>query len=153
MNIGDYVPSSSFEMTDGKLYTFDKFKGKRVVLYFYPKDDTPGCTLEAQAFRDHLPAFTDRNTVVLGVSKDNLKSHVSFREKHCLPFELIVDTDASHLAEDFGVWVEKSMYGKKYFGIERSTFLISPEGKIEHVWRKVSPKGHVEAVLERIIQD
>jgi len=147
IQIGDSVPSVSFEMTDGKTHQFSDFKGKTIILYFYPKDNTSGCILEAQGFRDNLQKFNDKNALVLGVSKDSAKSHQSFREKHCLPFDLIMDTPETRLCEYFDVWKEKSMYGKKYYGIERSTFLISPEGKLIKEWRKVSVPGHVEEVL------
>jgi peroxiredoxin Q/BCP len=147
IKLGDVLPGVSFEMTDGKTHTFSDFKGKNLVLYFYPKDNTSGCTLEAQGFRDHMDKFTQKNAVVLGVSKDSLKSHQSFREKLCLPFDLIMDTEQSGLCELFGVWKEKSMYGKKYWGIERSTFLIDENGKLIQEWRKVSVPGHVEDVL------
>jgi thioredoxin-dependent peroxiredoxin len=147
---GHSVPTVQFQMTDGKLHTFEEFRGQTLVLYFYPKDHTSGCTLEAQDFRDNLPLFSAKNAIVLGVSKDSLKSHCTFREKHQLPFDLIVDTEDSKLSEQFGVWKEKSMYGKKYFGIERSTFVITPEGKIAQVWRKVSVPSHVKTVLESL---
>jgi peroxiredoxin Q/BCP len=146
--LGDVLPTVTFEMTDGKTHAFSDFKGKNLVLYFYPKDNTSGCTLEAQGFRDQMESFTKKNTVVLGVSKDSMKSHHSFREKHCLPFDLIMDTEQSRLCELFDVWKEKSMYGKKYFGIERSTFLIDSDGKLLQEWRKVSVPGHVEEVLK-----
>ncbi len=149
MKIGDSVPNCSFAMTDGKSHTLNDFIGKTVVLYFYPKDDTPGCTTEAQGFRDHITDFAKKNTVIIGVSKDSEKSHQKFRQKYCLPFELIMDTDGV-LCEAFGVWKEKSMYGKKYMGIERSTFLINPEGKLIKEWRKVSVINHVLEVLNTI---
>jgi peroxiredoxin Q/BCP len=147
LKMGDLLPSRHFEMTDGKTHNFLDFKGKKLVLYFYPKDNTSGCTLEAQNFRDHLENFSQKNAVILGVSKDNMKSHQSFREKHCLPFDLIMDTEESGLCELFDVWKEKSMYGKKYWGIERSTFVIDEQGKLIKEWRKVGVPGHVEEVL------
>jgi peroxiredoxin Q/BCP len=147
--VGDKVPDFAFQMTDGKTHHFADFAGKSIVLYFYPKDDTPGCTLEAQGFRDHMQEFSAKNAVIIGISKDNEKSHKKFREKYCLPFELIMDTEGM-LAEAFGVWKEKSMYGKKYMGIERSTFLIDTEGRLAKEWRKVSVTGHVQAVLESL---
>ena len=150
MKLYDQLPLVSFEMSDAQSHTFAEFLGKTVVLYFYPKDDTPGCTLEAQGFRDKIETFTAKNAIILGVSKDSVKKHQKFREKHCLPFELIVDTDQSGLCEWFGVWKEKSMYGKKYWGIERSTFIVSPEGRVVKEWRKVSVAGHVDEVLESI---
>lgn len=123
------------------------FRGKKVVLYFYPKDDTPGCTKEAQEFRDALADFKAANTVILGVSKDSCNAHDKFINKYDLNFSLISDENGE-LCEAYGTWVEKSMYGKKYMGIERSTFLIDEEGTICQVWRKVSVPGHVEAVLK-----
>lgn len=149
IKLGDKVPDFAFQMTDGQSHHFADFLGKTVVLYFYPKDDTPGCTLEAQGFRDHLNEFSKKAAVVIGVSKDNEKSHQKFREKFCLPFDLIMDIEG-HLSEAFGVWKEKSMYGKKYMGIERSTFLIDPTGHVAKEWRKVSVPQHVEEVLGSI---
>lgn len=149
IQVGDKVPSFTFQMTDGKTHQFSDFAGKSIILYFYPKDDTPGCTLEAQGFRDHLQDFLAKEVVIIGVSKDNEKSHQKFREKHCLPFDLIMDTEGQ-LCEAFGVWKEKSMYGKKYMGIERSTFLIDANGILRKEWRKVSVTGHVQAVLESV---
>ncbi len=147
IQIGDSAPSVSFEMTDGKTHQFSDFKGQNIILYFYPKDNTSGCTLEAQGFRDKIQKFSDKNAIILGVSKDSAKSHEAFKKTQCLPFDLIMDTEISGLCEIFGVWKEKSMYGKKYYGIERSTFLINPEGKLIKEWRKVSVPGHVEEVL------
>jgi len=149
MKVGDLVPEIIFQMTDGKDHQLSDFKGQNIVLYFYPKDDTPGCTLEAQDFRDHLQDFTAKNAVILGVSKDNEKKHQKFREKYCLPFDLIMDTEGV-LSEAFGVWKEKSMYGRKYMGIERSTFVFSPEGVLLKEWRKVSVPGHVKEVLSAL---
>jgi peroxiredoxin Q/BCP len=124
-----------------------KLKGKNVVLYFYPKDDTPGCTIEAKDFRDLMKDFEKNNTTIIGLSKDDVKSHDKFKEKFCLPFTLASDTDGS-TCEAYGVWVEKSMYGKKYMGIERTTFLIDKQGKIAQIWGKVKVEGHAKEVLE-----
>ncbi len=146
MKIGDKVPDLAFQMTDGKTHHFSDFAGKTIILYFYPKDDTPGCTLEAHGFRENWDAFQAKNALILGVSKDDEKSHQKFRAKCDLPFDLIMDTEGT-LSECFEVWLEKSMYGKKYMGIERSTFLISPEGVLIREWRKVSVPGHVLEVL------
>lgn len=152
LKLGEIIPEVVFEMTEGEggsrstSFADPAWQGKNIILYFYPKDNTSGCTLEAEGFRDYLEKFKAKNTVILGVSKDSLKSHQNFKLKHCLSFELIRDTDQSRLCELFGVWKEKSMYGKKYFGIERSTFLINPERKLIQEWRKVSVTGHVEAV-------
>ncbi|MHC8442116.1 MAG: peroxiredoxin [Candidatus Eutrophobiaceae bacterium] len=125
------------------------FKGKRVVLYFYPRDNTPGCTIEGQDFRDNIRAFTDCKTVVLGVSRDSLKSHEKFKEQQGFPFELLSDVDQK-LCELYGTIKEKNMYGKKVMGIERSTFLIDEEGILRREWRKVKVSGHVEDVLAAI---
>lgn len=125
------------------------FEGKNIVLYFYPKDDTPGCTVEANDFKDHFKEFEDMNTVIIGVSKDSLKSHDKFKNKYSLPFILASDHEGK-TCEDYGVWVEKSMYGRKYFGINRSTFIIDGEGILRKSWNKVSVKGHVKEVLEEI---
>jgi peroxiredoxin Q/BCP len=122
-------------------------KGKKVVLYFYPKDDTPGCTKEACGFRDALPDFSGADAEIIGVSKDSVAKHDKFKAKHELPFTLASDEDGS-VCEAYGTWVEKSMYGRKYMGIDRATFLIGPDGKIAQVWRKVKVPGHVEEVLE-----
>ena len=123
------------------------FVGKKIVLYFYPKDDTPGCTAEACDFRDNLKNYADVNAVIIGVSKDPLNSHDKFIKKYELPFELLADTEGK-LLDAFGVWKEKSMYGKTFMGVERSTFLIDENGKIVKAWRKVSVPNHVAAVLE-----
>ena len=120
--------------------------GKTVVLYFYPKDNTSGCTVEACELRDAHKKITGKNAVVLGVSPDSAKSHTKFAEKFGLPFELVPDEDHK-IAEAYGVWKEKSMYGRKYMGIERTTFIIDPTGNIQKVFNKVKPKGHAEEVL------
>ncbi len=122
------------------------FKGKTVILYFYPKDDTPGCTTEACSFRDEHAAFKKKGAVVIGVSPDSPKKHVKFIEKFSLPFTLLADEDHK-VAEAYGVWVEKSMYGKTYMGVERSTFVIGPDGKLKAVYRKVKPAEHTAEVL------
>lgn len=125
--------------------SLEDYKGQRVILYFYPKDNTSGCTQEACDFRDNLNRLTSK-AVVIGVSTDSVKSHIKFKENHGLNFPLISDPEHK-LAEKFGVWKEKSMYGKKYMGIERSTFILDKDGKIEKEWRKVKVKGHVDEVL------
>ena len=129
-----------------KEYSLNDFKGQRVILYFYPKDNTSGCTQEACDFRDNINRLTNYATVI-GVSPDSIKSHKSFKEKQSLNFILLSDPEHK-LAEEFEVWKEKSMYGKKYMGIERSTFIIDKSGKIEKEWRKVKVKGHVDEVIE-----
>lgn len=147
VDANDNAPSfESATDGDGKIALND-LKGQPFVLYFYPKDDTPGCTKESCAFRDNLPAFEKLNIRVLGVSKDTVAKHDKFKAKYDLPFTLISDEDGS-ICEAYGTWVEKSMYGRKYMGIERTTFLIDGEGKIQKVWRKVRVKNHVEEVLE-----
>lgn len=144
--IGDAAPDFAAVTDEGKSVSLADYAGKKLVLYFYPKDDTPGCTTEAKEFRDNLDAFKAANTEILGVSKDSLKSHEKFKTKHCLPFDLAADEDGA-LCEAYGVWVEKNMYGKKYMGIQRATFLIDEDGKFAAVWPKVSVKGHVDEVL------
>jgi peroxiredoxin Q/BCP len=124
-----------------------ELRGRNVVLFFYPKDDTPGCTLEAQEFRDAHPRFEAIDTVVLGVSPDGVASHRKFKAKFDLPFRLLAD-EGHQTAEAYGVWKEKSMYGRKYMGVERATFLIDPTGKVARSWRKVKVKGHAAEVLE-----
>ena len=129
-----------------KGFSFNDFKGQRVILYFYPKDNTSGCTQEACDFRDNINRLTSYATVI-GVSPDSIKSHKSFKEKQSLNFILLSDSEHK-LAEEFEVWKEKSMYGRKYMGIERSTFILDKNGKIEKEWRKVKVKGHVDEVIE-----
>ena len=129
-----------------KEYSLNYFKGQIVILYFYPKDNTSGCTQEACDFRDNINRLTNYATVI-GVSPDSIKSHKSFKEKQSLNFILLSDPEHK-LAEDFEVWKEKSMYGRKYMGIERTTFIIDKNGKIEKEWRKVKVKGHVDEVIE-----
>jgi peroxiredoxin Q/BCP len=124
-------------------------KGKIVVLYFYPKDDTPGCTTEACSFRDANHIMQQRGVVVLGISKDNVASHKKFADKFSLPFPLLSDTD-TQVAQQYGVWKEKSMYGKKYMGVNRETFLIDKDGIVRKVWSKVKPEGHAQEVLDTI---
>ncbi|MBN8827804.1 MAG: thioredoxin-dependent thiol peroxidase [Sphingobacteriia bacterium] len=140
-----------FEAIDdeGNTVSLSKFKGKKLVLYFYPKDNTPGCTTEAQDFRDLNEEIVKLNTLILGVSKDSTKSHQGFKQKYCLPFSLLTDSTGK-MCEDYGVWVEKSMYGKKYMGIERTTFLIDENGIIKKIWNKVSVTNHAKEVLNTI---
>lgn len=147
--VGAVAPSFDAIDETGVRHTLAGYKGKTVVLYFYPKDSTPGCTTEACDFRDSYRRFLKKNAVVLGVSADSAKSHVKFKEKQGLPFPLLVDEDKA-LAEMYGVWKEKSMYGRKFMGIERSTFVIGPDGRLKQVVRKVSVAGHAGAILEAI---
>lgn len=145
---GDKAPNFDMAASDGKRASLKELTGKNIVLYFYPKDDTPGCTIEAKDFRDLIKDFEKADTVIIGVSKDSVKSHEKFKEKYCLPFALGCDEDGS-VCESYGVWVEKSMYGKKYMGIQRATFLIDGKGIVRHVWPKVSVEGHAKDVLEK----
>lgn len=144
---GDPAPDFTLPADDGSELTLSNFRGQRVILYFYPKDNTPGCTTQACGLRDSLPEIGSRGAVVLGVSPDPVRSHVRFRDKHGLNFPLLADED-HQVAETYGVWREKSMYGKKYWGIVRSTFVIDPSGVIEEAWYKVKPKDHASRVLE-----
>ncbi len=134
--------------TDEGTVTLSSLRGRNVVLYFYPKDATPGCTLEARSFRDNHDAFTARNTVVLGVSRDPVKKHRSFRAKECLPFPLV--TDEGGLCEAYGAWREKKLYGKAYMGIARITFLIDAQGVVRKIWDPVKPENHAAEVLAAI---
>ena len=143
--VADFVS----EATGDKKVRLKELRGQNVVLYFYPKDSTPGCTLEGQDFRDNKRKFSARNTVILGVSRDSVKSHENFKNKQAFTFELISDPDEK-LCKQFDVIKEKNMYGKKHMGIERSTFLIEEDGILIHEWRKVKVKGHVEEVIEEI---
>lgn len=144
---GANAPACSLTLSGGKSADLASFKGKKnVVLYFYPKDDTPGCTTEAKDFASLAKQFEKADTVIIGISKDDLKSHDTFRTKYELPFALA--SDDSGIAESFGVWGEKNMYGKKYMGIVRSTFLIDKSGKIAKSWPKVSVTGHAADVLK-----
>ncbi len=140
-----------FEAMDetGKKRSLKEYRGKTVVLYFYPKDQTSGCTQEACDFRDSFSRFSKKGAVVLGVSPDSARSHQSFKEKNSLPFPLLVDEDKT-LCKAYGVWKEKSMYGRKYMGVERSTFVIGPDGRIQEVFRKVKVLGHVQDLIEKI---
>ncbi|MGA9851724.1 MAG: peroxiredoxin [Gammaproteobacteria bacterium] len=147
--IGKPVPDFELPATGGKTVKFSGFKGHNLVLYFYPKDNTTGCSLEAQDFRDHQGKFKKLNTVITGVSRDSLKSHENFREKFDLKFDLLSD-EQEKLCKLFDVMKEKNMYGRKVYGIERSTFLIDAGGVLRREWRKVSVKGHVDEVLDAV---
>ena len=146
---GKKAPAFTLKDQHGETHRLADYAGKPVVLYFYPKDDTPGCTKEACDFRDAQRKFSNRKAVVLGVSPDSLKSHDKFIAKFELPFTLLADTDHA-VAEAYGVWTEKSMYGRTYMGIERSTFVIGPDGKVKAIFRKVKVDGHVDEVLEAV---
>ncbi|MBO6559538.1 MAG: thioredoxin-dependent thiol peroxidase [Nisaea sp.] len=145
-DVGDKAPDFNMATDGGGTVSLAGLKGKKVVLYFYPKDDTPGCTKEACAFRDAMPDFSGIDAEIIGVSKDPAAKHDKFKAKYDLPFTLASDED-SDVCERYGVWVEKNMYGKKYMGIERATFLIDGDGKIRNVWRKVKVPGHADEVL------
>ena len=146
LDIGDKIPPFSLTLDTGEAITDKDLKGQTTVLYFYPKDDTPGCTKEACAFRDGFSKFKRRGIRILGVSKDSVASHVKFRKKYSLPFELISDPDVE-LAKAFGAWGEKNMYGKKTMGVIRSTFVIDEKGKIARVYPKVKPDEHADQIL------
>ncbi len=149
LSIGDTAPSFTLPTDEGSSITLSELVGKRVIVYFYPKDATSGCTTEACSFRDEKPKFDKKNVVIIGISKDSIKSHKSFKEKEGLNFILASD-ETGDVCEKYGVWVEKSMYGKKYFGIDRSTFLIDETGKIAKIWRKVSVPGHIDEILKAV---
>lgn len=142
---GATAPDFTLPADGGGNVTLSDLRGKQVVLYFYPKDDTSGCTAEAQDFARLHDDFAKAGAIVLGISKDSVKKHDNFKAKYDLPFALLSDSEA--VAEAYGVWKEKSMYGRKYMGIERSTFLIGADGKLRQVWRKVKVPGHAEEVL------
>ncbi|WML51310.1 thioredoxin-dependent thiol peroxidase [Neobacillus sp. PS3-12] len=146
---GMAAPNFTLEANNGEKVSLSDFQGKNIVLYFYPKDMTPGCTTEACDFRDQYENFEALNAVILGVSPDPVNKHVKFVEKYGLPFLLLADPD-HQVAEAYGVWQLKKNYGKEYMGIERSTFVIDKEGKIAKEWRKVKVKGHVEEALDYI---
>lgn len=147
--VGDIAPDFDLPSDQDPSVSLRSFAGKTVVLYFYPRDDTSGCTKEAIGFTEKSKDFAQANAVVLGVSKDTVTKHGKFREKYKLGVHLLSDAE-SDLCERYGVWVEKKMYGKTHMGIERATFLIDPDGKIARIWRKVKVPGHVDAVLDAI---
>ncbi|MDF3033205.1 MAG: thiol peroxidase, Bcp-type [Alphaproteobacteria bacterium] len=149
LDIGNTAPNVELPGDAGQFYRLSDYQGKKVVLYFYPKDDTSGCTAQACDFRDRLRDFNILNAVVFGISRDNPKSHDKFKEKYGLTFPLLSDEDGTVCAA-YETWVEKSMYGKKYFGIERSTFLIDEEGIVRRIWRKVKVDGHAQEVFKAI---
>ena len=146
------APDFTVVTDDGSKLKLSSLRGRNVVLYFYPKDDTPGCTVEACELRDAFPRFSKTDAVILGVSPDGVASHQKFKKKFELPFTLLADTDHA-IAEAYGVWVEKSMYGKKYMGVQRATFVIDKKGSVAKVYPKVKPEGHaaeVEAELQKL---
>jgi len=149
LNTGDAAPDIDLPIWPEGSLALSEYRGHWVIVYFYPKDSTPGCTTESCAFRDALPDFTAANAKIIGVSRDSVKSHGRFTEKQSLNFPLIADTEEV-LCKAFDVWRLKKNYGKEYMGIERSTFIINPEGKVVHAWRKVRVKDHVATVLETL---
>jgi len=146
---GDKAPNVTLQTDSGETFRLSDLKGKRVVLYFYPKADTPGCTTEACEFRDDIAAFHKKGAVVVGVSPDKPAAQAKFKQKYDLPFALLADQEKA-AAQAYGVWKEKNMYGKKVMGIERTTFIIGPDGKIEKVYNKVKAAGHAEQVLGQL---
>lgn len=149
LNVGGMAPGFLVKNQDEKEVSLKDYTGKWVVLYFYPKDNTSGCTLEAITFTGHLDDFEKMNAVVIGVSPDSCKSHTNFIKKHDLKITLLSDPE-KEVIQKYDAWKLKKMYGKEYYGVERSTFLIDPDGKIAEIWRKVKVKGHIEAVKERL---
>jgi len=147
LEIGDTAPDFTLQTDSGGSITLSKLRGKKVIVYFYPKDMTPGCTTEACAFRDSTPDFAGTDAVVIGISKDSVASHDKFKQKYELSFTLAADT-SGEVCEKYGVWIEKSLYGRKYMGIDRATFLIDQKGVVRGAWHKVKVKGHVEEVLK-----
>ena len=147
--VGQAAPEFTLETDAGATLSLKDLRGQKVVLYFYPKDDTPGCTTQACDFRDSMPRFTDDAAVVLGISPDSVKSHQKFKLKYELPFTLLADSEKV-VAQAYGVWKEKSMYGRTYMGVERTTFLIDAQGILRQVFEKVKPAGHADAVAEAL---
>lgn len=148
--VGKPAPDFRLQDQDGNWHSLADYKGKMVLLYFYPKDMTSGCTVEAQCFRDRMGEFKGKGVQVLGVSTDDVKSHKKFEAKENLNFPLLADTD-KEVVEKYGVWVEKSMYGKKYMGIQRDTFLIGPDGVVLKHYEKVKPENHVDQVIADLV--
>lgn len=152
LQVGDRAPAFSLPaFPGGKKVSLSQFKGRNVVLYFYPRDATPGCTQEACDFRDQIESFSAADTVVLGISTDDLASHEKFAGKYELPFPLLADVDHV-VAEKYGVWREKQQYGRKFWGVQRATFLIDGRGRLAAIWPKVSVKGHVAEVRQAVEQ-
>ncbi len=146
---GDVAPDFDVLTDEGRHLKLSDLRGKTVILYFYPRADTPGCTKEACSFRDSFPRFSVADAVVLGVSTDDVKAQSKFKAKYHLPFTLLADTDRD-IHDKYGTWTEKSMYGKKYHGTARTTFVIGPDGKVTHVFENVKPEGHAEQVLQAL---
>ncbi|MCF8259175.1 MAG: thioredoxin-dependent thiol peroxidase [Melioribacteraceae bacterium] len=148
---GKKAPEFTLSDSDGKKHSLKDYSGKKVIIYFYPKDNTPGCTKESCEFRDNLPNFNNTNAVVIGVSPDSEKSHRKFADKYELPFTLLSD-ESKEMLMKYGVWKEKSMYGRKYMGVERTTVIIDEKGNVQKIYPKVKVSGHVEQVLKDINQ-
>ena len=146
VQVGEMAPDFALQDQSGETITLSGLRGKTVVIFFYPKADTPGCTVEACGFRDNKALFDGKDVVLLGMSPDPVKAQSKFAEKYELPMQLLAD-EGHEVAEKYGVWAEKSMYGRKYMGIDRTTFVIGPDGKVERVFEKVKPAGHAEEVL------
>jgi peroxiredoxin Q/BCP len=149
LEVGDRAPEFKTTDQDGESVSLKDFRGRKIVLYFYPKDDTPGCTKEACGFRDDYSKFRKRKIEVFGVSVDDEKSHKKFAEKYDLPFRLLADTDKK-IVKDYGVWGEKSLYGRKFMGIHRVTYVIDEKGKVAAVWPKVKSDGHADEILASV---
>lgn len=149
LDVGQAAPDFTLSDQDGNPVSLSALKGRKVVLYFYPKDNTPGCTKEACSFRDQFSALSDQGVVVLGVSPDSVASHRKFADKHTLPFTLLADPE-HQVAEAFGAWGEKTLYGRKFLGLIRSTFLIDEAGVIRHVWKKPKTDIHADEVLAKL---
>ncbi len=149
LKAGDKAPDFKIVADRGEKISLKDYKGKKIVLYFYPKDMTSGCTVEACDFRDNINKIEKKNAVVIGVSPDDTKSHLKFKDKYELPFTLLSD-ESKKMLEDYGVWQEKSMYGRKYMGVVRTTFIIDEKGKIEKIFEKVKVEGHVEELLANL---
>jgi peroxiredoxin Q/BCP len=149
LEAGDKAPAFTLKDQDGATHKLADYRGKTVVLYFYPKDDTPGCTKEACSFRDEHDAIEEEGAIVLGVSTDDAGSHQRFRDKYDLPFPLLVDKDAK-VATRYGAWGEKTLYGRKMIGMTRSTFVIGPDGKLTKVWKRAKAADHAQAVLKAL---
>ena len=147
--VGDKAPDFTIATDGGGTFCLSEMMGHNVIIYFYPKDDTPGCTKEACEFRDSLPDFSKSSSKIIGISKDTVVKHDKFKSKYELPFTLGADLEGA-VCEAYGTWVEKSMYGRQYMGIERATFLVDKEGVVQGIWRKVKVKGHVEEVLAAV---